>query len=472
MSEIMLWLSGVDRNVLSHCEGERNKFVAMGGTVLTTAALATLSATFTIHEFLHAPLFIAIVLGVGWGFAIMNLDRWLLISIRRQDTPRQTILMAAPRVFLAILVGAVIAHPLVLKAFDDEVSAKAEENNQAALATGLEGIKEQYASIPGVGDEVKAFRKEAKQAGNGAGLSEAPEYQRVTAELEKLERQSAKAQRNAICENAGTCGTHHQGTGPIYEEKKQIAGDLEAQVVQKRAEAAAVLGHLREQESNQAVSTRSFAQRNAEKEESKLSRLTEDRKEARVALKDQYADIGLLNRVEALVDLTFERPTLLGIEILLFLFVLAVDSMPAITKVMMSLGKISSYEDTQLKLEKSTADRLEQQVKAYATVSEKEAEAVIDEAVTRKALMKEVQDDLVRQSVDAMREAGEKFVELWREKILARVPRMVSRELARNGTGDEGRPHGQGGAGGPTGGGPAAGNGTNGGGMPREPEGP
>lgn len=459
MSELMLWLSGVDRDVLSHCEGERNKFVAMGGTVLTTAALATLSATFTIHEFLHAPLPFAVVLGVGWGFAIMNLDRWLLISIRRQDTSRKTILMAVPRVFLALLVGAVIAHPLVLKAFDDEVTAKAKENNQTALAKGLQGIKEQYAAISRLEKKIETSHKEKNQIGNGAGVSEAPEYQRVTAELEKLERQSVKARHGAICERTGACGSRRPGAGGIYKEKNQIAENLEAEVGQKQSEATTILDRLRERESNQAVSTRTFAKRSEKKAEAKLRQLNKDRKEDRVELREKYAGIGLLNRVEALVELTFERPALLGIEFLLFLFILAVDSMPAITKVMMSLGKISSYEDTQLKLEQSIAERVEQQVKAYATVSEKEAEAVIDEAVTRKSLMKEVQDDLVRQSVDAMREAGEKFVELWREEILKRVPGMVRREVTRHAVGDEGGSNGA-----------ASGNGSKDSGASPEPE--
>jgi hypothetical protein len=460
MSEVMLWLSGVDRTVLSHCEGERSKFVAMGGTVLTTSVLAMLSATFTIHEFLHAPLFFAIALGIAWGFAIMNLDRWLLISIRRQDTARKTIAMATPRVFLALLIGAVIAHPLVLKAFDDEVTARAKENNQTALAAGLKGIKEQYGAISHLETQIRASHAEANQVGNGAGVLEAPEYQRVKAEQKQLERESIRARRDAICEHQGTCGSHHPGAGEVYAEKNQIAEDLEAEVGQKRSEAATVLRRLREREGNHAKSTRTFAQRSAAKAEGKLSRLNEQRQEDRVELREKYAEIGLLNRVEALVDLTFERPALLGIEILLFLFILAVDSMPAITKVMMSLGKISSYEDTQLKLEKSIADRLEKQVNAYATVSEKEAEAVIDEAVTRKSLMKEVQDDLVRQSVDAMREAGEKFVALWREKILDRVPAMVRREIARHDIGNEGR------------GGTGSGNGGGGRGLPGKPERP
>jgi hypothetical protein len=464
MSEIMLWLSGVDRNVLSHCEGERNKFVAMGGTVLTTAVLATLAATFTSHQFVHTPLFFALVLGIGWGFAIMNLDRWLLISIRRQETPRKTILMALPRVFLAILVGAVIAHPLVLRVFEKEVSAQAERDSGSALSDGRKEIREHFAAIPALRREAGELHSEVTQIGSGAGLAEDPEYQRALKELHHLEPRAEKAQQAALCEYDGTCGTDHSGAGLVYEAKKNASESLATQVDAQRSEVAAIRARLQERESKQAGSTRQFAQRGQAQAESKLEQLVDDRKEALVVLKDEFGPgrVGLLDRVEALNNLTAQHPAMLTIEVLLFLFILAIDSMPAIAKVLMSLGKPSLYEVTQSDLEEAATIALQQQTKAHARASEIEAELVVDEAATRRSFMKEVQDDLVKQSVEAMREAGEKFVGLWREAILSRVPRMVRKELDRNDMGEEdSAPSGP----------PTPGGGSNGGGAARNPRG-
>lgn len=457
MSEIMLWLSGVDREVLSHCEGERNKFVAMGGTVLTTAVLATCAATFTSHRFLHAPLFFAFMIGIGWGFAIMNLDRWLLISIRRQETPGKTIAMAVPRVVLALLVGAVIAHPLVLRIFEGEVSARARHNNREARAENRRNIRQQFVSIPVVAKELSQLQTEEKQVGDGAEVEESPEYQRVTGELGKLERQSTKTQQEAYCAD---CGTGKPGAEEVFDKKQERADEFAAQLAQKKEEAASVLNRLREREANHATSTRSQLHRKAETAENKLRRLKIKRTEAFQEVKEQFAQIGLLDRVEALDELTTEKPALLVIEVLIFLFILAVDSVPAIAKVLMSLGVPSPYEVAQTKLDEINAVRLEQQVRAHATASEKEAEAVIDEAATRKALMKEAQSELIQRSVDAMKEAGEKFVELWREEILRRVPGLVDREMDRYDPGN-------GKSGGPA---PPSGNGSNGTGEGTVPE--
>jgi len=439
MSEIMLWLSGVDRDALSHCERERNKFVAMGGTVLTTAALATLAATFTIHEFLHAPLFFAVILGLGWGFAIMNLDRWLLVSIRRQDSTWKTIGMATPRVLLAVLIGAVIAHPLVLRVFDKEISAQATRDKAQSLSDGREEIREQYVAIPALDQEAKALRAELTDVDSGAAVVGAPEYQEADGELQQLEKKAANAQHAALCELDGRCGTDRRGAGPAYDEKKRVADELAAQVAAQRARVEAIRGRLLETESRQADRTRQSQQRNVAGVEAKLRQLKQDRKKALVELKDEYnGPIGLLDRVEALDNLTWERPSMLGIEILLFLFILAIDTMPAITKVLMSVGKPGLYETVQLELEAADVIGLKRQTEAHAEASRIEAELVVDEAETRQRLMKEVQDDLVKQAAEAMREAGEKFVALWRKAIVERVPRLVRGELTRSGLGNRG----------------------------------
>lgn len=440
MGEFMLWLSGVDRDVLSHCERERNKFVAMGGTVLTTATLAFFAATFTIHEFLHAPLFFALLLGLGWAFAIMNLDRWLLISIRRQSSPGKTIAMAIPRLILAILIGAVIAHPLVLRVFEKEIEAQANRDKNNALEQGEEDLRHQYGSIPVLKSEAEELRHNLAAVDNGQGVEEAPEYREALGELHHLEKKEASAQRAALCELDSRCGSKEEGPGLIYQEKKARADGFSSEVAAQREKVAAIRQRLQVREANQAGFTRRTSQRGLRRIENQESTLVEKRDHAREVLEEKYDHpIGLLDRVVALDNLTFSQPEMLTIEILLFLFILAIDTMPALAKVLMSLGKPSLYEIVQKELEEADAVALREQAKAHAEASELEAGSLIDEAMTRKALMKDVQDDLVRQSVDAMREAGEQFVSLWREAMLKRVPRMVRGELERSGVTGRGR---------------------------------
>ena len=439
MSELMLWLSGVDRNVLNHCERERNKFIAMGGTVLTTATLACVSSTFTTHNFLHVPLFFAAVLGLAWGFAIMNLDRWLLISIRRQSTTGRTLLMAVPRIILAFLIGVVIAHPLLLQVFNKEVEAQATRDKHQALQDGKREISEQFAAIPVLERKAEAIHKEVGNVANGSALAESPEYREAVTELHNLERREGKAQDLALCEAEGNqgCGTGKIGEGPAFEAKKEVAESLRSEVESQRQKIDAITATVHKREASQAGQTRKVGSRQLQKVESRRRNLVTERDEQRAEVIEKYEEpIGILDRVDALDNLTVERLGLLTMEIPIFLFILAIDTLPAVMKMLMAIGEPSLYEELQKDLEESDAVALRAQTKAHAEASELEAAVLVDEATARRAAMKEAQDDLIKQSVDAMREAGENFVARWRKAIVARVPRLVDEELRRTGMGE------------------------------------
>ena len=119
------WLAGGEPSILARCPTERMKYVAMGGTVAATSSLALVSATFTTFDFLHTSLAVAVAVGIGWALMIMTLDRWLIMSIRRQSSPLGTLALSAPRVALAVVVGLVMAPPIVLRIFNGDVSTQA-----------------------------------------------------------------------------------------------------------------------------------------------------------------------------------------------------------------------------------------------------------------------------------------------------------------------------------------------------------
>jgi hypothetical protein len=444
MGELMLWLSGVDRNVLSHCERERNKFIAMGGTVLTTATLACVSATFTVAKFLHVPIFFALVLGLAWGFAIMNLDRWLLISIRRQSTARRTLLMGVPRIILAFLIGAVIAHPLLLEIFNKEIKNQAATEKAEALEDAEGQTRERFAAIPALETKIQGIHAELGSLANGTAVTESPEYVEAVEELHRLEHRQASAQRDALCEAQGrkSCGTGVIGEGPAFEAKNEVSESLREDVEAKGAEVAAIRARLHRGEANQAGTTRQVGNRRLARLESQRRNLVKKRDEQLEGLeKVRNEKIGILDRVAALDTLTVDRPELLTMELLIFFFILAIDTLPAVMKMLMALGEPSLYEEVQKDLEEADAVALREQTKAHAKASRIEAGILVDDATARRAAMKEAQDELVNQSVDAMREAGERFIALWRREILDRVPHQVREELRRTGMGEgEGEP--------------------------------
>jgi hypothetical protein len=414
MSRAMLWLSGADDDVLRHCERERSKFVAMGGTVLTTGVLAALSATLTAHDFLHMPIWAAVAVGLSWGAAIMNLDRWLLITIRRQETVRRTILMALPRVVLAVLIGLAISEPLVLRIFDSEVTAQAKENQRLEYKEGLAEVRGRYRAISGLKQEERQIEENLTAVGSGADLLALPEYRHAQEAVRALEQRAAS-------------------------QSGADAQAIEAEVDAERQRAASIRTQAVARESATAKQSRRFERRRLRTIQAELRRLRRRRESGVADLDSSYGSVGLLDRVEALGDLTSEHPTMLWVRILLSLLILMVDALPAIAKVLMSIGKESLYEKTQNRLEKFDGVALEHQIEAYSKSSEVEASLIVDEAMTRKAFVKEAQDDLIKQAVEAMREAGERFVAGWGRAVIDSADDLVDAELKRSGLYAKGR---------------------------------
>src|SRR4051794_38126764 len=106
---LFIWLSGADREVLAKVPRERNKFTALGGVVLMTATMAAASFTFAMVIGVRAPIPVAVVIGLLWGLAIMNLDRWLVTATPRRDHWYQNLAATLPRVVLALIMGLVIS---------------------------------------------------------------------------------------------------------------------------------------------------------------------------------------------------------------------------------------------------------------------------------------------------------------------------------------------------------------------------
>jgi hypothetical protein len=63
----------------------------------------------------------AALFGIIWGMAILNLDRYIVSSIKKTSNGVKQFYQASPRFFFAVLIAIVIAHPLELRIFDKEI---------------------------------------------------------------------------------------------------------------------------------------------------------------------------------------------------------------------------------------------------------------------------------------------------------------------------------------------------------------
>lgn len=147
VSRIMVWLAGADGAVLAKCPyTEQTRFAALGGAVLTSALIAGAGVAY-LTTMLQAPWAFALPIGAAFGIAVVNLDRWMLGSLRHQRTAGRTILTGIPRLLLALMIGLIVSEPLVLRVFEQEVNRQALVNNQTAMARNLAVVDHRYPEI-------------------------------------------------------------------------------------------------------------------------------------------------------------------------------------------------------------------------------------------------------------------------------------------------------------------------------------
>jgi len=122
------WCAGAHQKLVKQFPSEHTKYSGLGGVLLATFVLATLSSGYAVYSVIGNWIW-TIVFAVIWGLIIFNFDRFLVSTMRKYGVSRRKqIWMAIPRLALACLIGITIARPLELKIFEKEIAVKMQEN--------------------------------------------------------------------------------------------------------------------------------------------------------------------------------------------------------------------------------------------------------------------------------------------------------------------------------------------------------
>lgn len=146
------WFSGTKREFIEPFKTEHQKYFHIGTTIFITWIIAT-TGGITLFQFVFLEAegegyntYISYVLGIIWGIVILNIDRYMIItikkrgsSLRRNLTGRERIsnfmselYPSLPRFFIAFLLGIFISTPLELKLFEEDI-----KNNEEYLKSNL-----------------------------------------------------------------------------------------------------------------------------------------------------------------------------------------------------------------------------------------------------------------------------------------------------------------------------------------------
>jgi Domain of unknown function (DUF4407) len=432
IGEFLFWLGAGDEEVVAECPGERTRVNALGGTVLVTSLLALIAGTAATREWLHVPLPLALPAGMFWGLAIMNLDRWLLLTIRRQETPWRTLVLALPRIGLALVVGLVISTPTLLGVFHSEVTAKATEDRQAEQAGAKRALDAQFAQIKKLAGEREELQQSLGSSAASTVLAESPDYAGLERRLSEEQRRADAAKKRAICELDGTCGTKRAGAGTSYRAKEQEASALAAEASATKGELDDLGRRLLREAGSSQRQTKGFATEQLAQVNGELSELRSGYKQEREKLEEAYAEkIGPLDRIDALASLASEHPSMRYIALLLALFILAIDCLPVTFKTLSLLGRPSRYEVIQEERDERQLTRRALEEDARDELRRIEIASRLEEAQVHAKLNGEAIADRLRRIADLEREVSDELVPELRARMMELVPELAERYLER-----------------------------------------
>lgn len=111
---------GVSEDILDWVPEERPRYARLGAIVINTASLAALSLGVALGRTLGVPWPVLIPVGTLWGYVILSFDGWLVASTHGVVS-RTRFKVFAGRILISVLMGMVIAEPLVLWVFSSDI---------------------------------------------------------------------------------------------------------------------------------------------------------------------------------------------------------------------------------------------------------------------------------------------------------------------------------------------------------------
>ena len=169
MLKFLCYCTGAKWNILKKCPSQIPLYASMGGAILLTSVLAFISGSYALYT-VFGDVYTAVAFGLVWGITIFNLDRLIVMSIRKREDRKwwMEILQALPRLVLAVFISLVIAKPLEIRIFESKLEYQLALDKRTALERLRQDLNVSYDTatyrnqITELEDERKVLEDELK----------------------------------------------------------------------------------------------------------------------------------------------------------------------------------------------------------------------------------------------------------------------------------------------------------------------
>lgn len=360
-------LGGADASVLSEVPTETPRFVQMFFVLAGTALVSAISMFFALTTGVRAAAWIALPLAIVWALIIFNLDRFLTSTMRSTHNVGKLIAFAVPRVIMAALIGIVVAEPLVLQIFSNDIAREVNSTNvtqalsdQEAVTSGPEKL-----ALDAAGERVAALEQQAATgavAGTSSTSAAATSAQSTVDDLAaKLAAQQLvidQARALYQCELTGVGVGEVAGCTGVTGEGSSSAA-AQSQLTQSQASYDDLAAQLRVAEGDLATAQAAGTAAAGASEEQNRQQATDELVPARAqydaALSAYNARaeavaggnaqaVGLLSQITALETLSEREAALRWAHYLIAALFFMIELLPVLVKVLTSYGNPSLYE--------------------------------------------------------------------------------------------------------------------------------
>jgi hypothetical protein len=350
-SALLRKVAGVHEAVLNEVPHERPRYTALGGLLVGTAVMSIVSSFLALRWVIDATPLAAFV-AVVWGLMILTLDRWLVTSVNG-NRGADRVWIYLPRMLMAVLIGVVIAEPLVLSVFDREIEEKIHTERIDTLAKSESSLR-RCNPVAGTAEAAQETDTAACQEYRlalpdpGVEMAALAAYQAQARDLETSLKADTKAlaelESEARRECAGESGeglTGKVGLGPnchaLLSEADQYRRTHDIDTKGRQ------LSVLRETIRQKQLKLSDVQVRSANRRDAAIETRLAEAKAA------DNGD-GMVARLSALQRLTEENGTVAAATWLLRLLIVLIDVLPALARLLMgntAYDRIIAYQAEQ-----------------------------------------------------------------------------------------------------------------------------
>jgi len=393
----MAVLGGADNDVLDEVPEEVPRFVQMFLVLAGTALVSSLSMMFALLTGVRVSLWLAVPLAIVWGLIIFNLDRFLTSTMRSTKNIFRLLGLAMPRVIMAALIGIVVAEPLVLQVFQNDIVREVNSTNVTQALTDQDAVTSgpEKQALDAASAQVSALENQAATGIVTGTSSTSAESAAAQQSVDQLTQQLA-AQQTVIDQARAVyqCELTGQGAGTVPG-CTGVAGNgassdaAQAQLAQAQSAYDSLSTQLAQAQSTLAAANSagaeaaaSSADQNKQQAEDQLPAARAQYESALAAYNARASSVadgnagavGLLSQITALERLSDREPTLRWAHYLIAALFFMIELLPVLVKVLTGFGGPSLYEKAEKMRGQIALDRVS------ARTFRKRADIIADEA--------------------------------------------------------------------------------------------